>query len=319
MSERRNIVVAFDGTGNKPDMNDDGVSDSSNVDKFRKALMNRKSNPTVKIYKQGVGTRYGEEVTGNAFGVGLESIIQSAYRGLQQYLTDGKFEKNRVFVIGFSRGAYAARRFCHLVDFSGIPLDVNDWNTGWRNFIDQDGQSADLKRSGKFFNVEIEMLGVWDTVKAAPTISNIKDAVLPSNVKNAYHAVSIDERRRQFDVLRIRRNKRTREVWFAGVHSDIGGGYAERGLSDITLSWMVAHAIGHGLEFKASCLEKTLEPNPDGTLHDSLKGWPFGSVVRTIRATDLIHYTVRERIAELADYNPVNLPDNPIFVDQDYV
>jgi hypothetical protein len=82
---------------------------------------------------------------------------------------------------------------------------------------------------------------------------------------------------------------------------------------------MIAHAYNHGLEFRSSYLEKILNPDPNGELHDSLKDWLFGSIVRTIKETDLIHYTVKERIANVADYNPVNLPENPMYVDEDFV
>jgi uncharacterized protein (DUF2235 family) len=324
MVDHRNIVVAFDGTGNNPELNDTGVSHkSSNVYKLHQALMNKpKSNPTVKIYRQGVGTQYGEGVTGNALGINLENKIQSAYRRLQQYLTDENYNENRIFVIGFSRGAYAARRFCHLLNFSGIPQDVNDWGLGWNNFINQSDDAENLKQSGDFLNVEIEMLGVWDTVKAAP-ISDIKDKFIPANVKNAYHAISIDERREIFDILRFDPDEKVREVWFSGVHSDVGGSYEEHGLSDITLKWMIAHAYNHGLEFRGSSLVDMLPSiKPEGERHDEstkLKWILLGHIDRIIKEADLIHYTVKERIASIEEsYNPVNLPDNPVFVDEDF-
>ena len=320
MAHLRNIVVAFDGTGNKPELNDDGVlSTSSNVFKFCNALISRKKQPTKKIYRQGVGTQYSEELTGNALGLGLESRIKSAYRRLQQYLTDGKFIENRIFIIGFSRGAYAARHFAHLLNFSGVPANVNDWGEGWDNFIEQNQNAVELKKLGKFISVKIEMLVVWDTVKAAPMISNINDVCLQDNVKAAYHAISIDERREIFNVLRFNSNQNIREVWFSGVHSDVGGGYPEHGLSDITLNWMIAHAYEHGLEFKSSALE-TMNPSVEleGEPHDeSVKGiWKgLGHIHREIKESDLIHYTVKERITKVADYKPRNLPEIPVYID----
>ena len=322
MAANRNIVIAFDGTSNNPDLNDDDVNDSSNVDKFHQALMNKKSNPTRCIYKQGVGTKYLEGISGNVFGIGMEKRIKEAYRSLQKLLTDEKFEKNKIYVIGFSRGAYSARRFAHLLAHSGIPIKVDDWVKGWENFLGQRAEAAALKKSGAFFDVKIEMLGVWDTVKAAPAVSNIKDEFLPVNVKAAYHAMSIDERRKQFDILRFNPNPKVREVWFAGVHSDIGGSYPECGLSDVALNWMIAHAYEHGLRFKASYLEENMKPNPLMDIdppHDEAVGWPFGCITRTIKGEDLIHYTVRERIANLADYKPGNLPVKPVYADEDFV
>lgn len=324
MAENRNIVIAFDGTSNIPDLNDDGVNSSSNVDKFCKALSKKQSNPTTCIYIQGVGTKYQEGVPGNAFGIGMEERIQETYRDLQQLLTDGKYEKNTLYVIGFSRGAYSARRFAHLLNYSGIPKIIDDWTKGWDNFLNQRNDAAALKQSGDFFDVKIEMLGVWDTVKAAPTVSNIKDEFLPGNVKAAYHAISIDERRKQFDITRFRANQKVREVWFAGVHSDVGGSYPEMGLSDIALNWMIAHAINHGLKFKPSYCNDNINPDPLMDIdppHDESVNWKFGCITRTIKDDDFIHYTVRDRIAaNLATYNkPVNLPETPDYVDEDFV
>lgn len=315
----RNIVIAFDGTSNKPDLNDDGVNTSSNVYLFKKALKNKRSKPTRCVYEQGVGTKYGEFILGNAFGKGLESRIQRAYRSLQNLLTDGKFDENKIFIIGFSRGAYSARRLAALLDYSGIPSNIKDWTIGWNNFILQNLEVGELKQSGAFLDVKVKMIGVWDTVKAAPQIPDFHDEKLPKNVEYAYHAMSIDEKRKQFQVLRWKRDKRVKQLWFPGVHSNVGGGYADKGLSDIALKWMMDCACEHGLEFKDSYVDSNVRPDINGTLVDSLDGWKFGSTTRVILKTDVLHASVKERIESDTSYRPDNLPEAPMYDEVSFV
>ena len=84
----------------------------------------------------------------------------------------------------------------------------------------------------------IEMVGVWDTVKATND-EDYDDNRLAPNVLHGYHAMAIDERRKPFPVLKWRKERRVLEVWFAGVHSDVGGGYEAAGLADVALRWMM--------------------------------------------------------------------------------
>ncbi|MCK9303796.1 MAG: DUF2235 domain-containing protein [Bacteroidales bacterium] len=315
----RNIVLAFDGTSNKPDLDDDGVNSSSNVYMFKEALKNKRSNPTRCIYEQGVGTKYGEHLLSNAFGKGLELRIQKVYRNLQNLLTDGNFEENKIFIIGFSRGAYSARRLAGLLNYSGIPENIQDWTIGWNNFILQNLEAVELKQSGAFLDVKIKMIGVWDTVKAAPQISDFHDTYLPANVEYAYHAMSIDEKRKQFQVLRWNADKRVTQLWFPGVHSNVGGGYADKGLSDIALKWMIGCACKHGLEFKPSYIDANVKPDTKGILVNSLENWKLGRITRKILQTDMLHASVKDRMESDIAYRPVNLPETPIYDDGSFV
>jgi uncharacterized protein (DUF2235 family) len=222
-------------------------------------------------------------------------------------------EQHRIFMFGFSRGSYAARRLAGLVSFCGIPVKDADRNLGWQLYLNQDRDSmAHLKLEGRFFDYPIEMLGVWDTVKTT-TDPDFNDKKLPSAVVAGYHAMAIDEKRKLFPVLKWNSNPRARQVWFAGVHSDVGGGYEKTGLSDITLNWMVDYAYDHGLAFKVTAMKK-LKKNANGKLHDSYKGiWvPLGKKLRTISKTALVHKAVKTRMNR--GYAPPNLPDNPRFV-----
>jgi uncharacterized protein (DUF2235 family) len=126
--------------------------------------------------------------------------------------------------------------------------------------------------------------------------------------------MAIDEKRTFFPVLQWDADKRVTQRWFSGVHCDVGGGYGECGLSDITLQWMIDHACEHGLLFKESAVKK-LNQNCEGTLHDSYDGiWiPFGTNQRIIAASDYVHTSTRDRMEKVADYRPANLPANPNF------
>jgi len=131
-------------------------------------------------------------------------------------------------------------------------------------------------------------MGVWDTVGALgipddlallnlldqPANWRFHDTTLGSNVKIARHAVALDEIRSSFTpTLWTSHSDSTdmKQVWFPGVHSDVGGGYAETGLSDGALQWMVEEAKKAGLAFN-SALIRQINPDPLAVLHDSLKG-----------------------------------------------
>ncbi len=142
--------------------------------------------------------------------------------------------------------------------------------------------------------------------------------MLSHNVVAGYHAMAIDEKRKVFPVLRWDTDPRVTQVWFSGVHADVGGGYAQTGLSDIALQWMVLRGLDHGLDFRQRDFYK-LEPRPGGTLHQSYEGiWKvFGEEVRDVADADLIHPSVARRMDEVARYEPA-LPRNPRYWDEPY-
>ena len=122
---------------------------------------------------------------------------------------------------------------------------------------------------------EIEAIGVWDTVGALgiPTYNvtldrmdlfQFADTKLSGVVKNGYHAVAIDELRKDFTPTAWDTDPRVRQVLFPGAHSDVGGGYPreknESGLSDGALAWMMARLRDHGVRFNKTL---TVEPKPD--------------------------------------------------------
>ena len=307
----RNLIVLFDGTWNKAE---DGDNDQTNVEKLYRLLPDSSMDNI--HYEEGVGVKSGEEILGGAFGAGIDERILGAYRFLQSRYTD-KESEIRLFIFGFSRGAYTARTFAQLLYYCGVPTPDGNPQAAWDCYYHQTRDAAEqLKTSGDFFDVTIDMLGVWDTVKSTLD-SDREDTTLYPNVKAAYHSMAIDEKRRNFPVLRFTEDERITQVWFAGVHSDIGGGYPseQSQLSDITLAWMVEAAQQNGMEFIPDFMNY-LDPKPEGMIHNSYAGaWEaLGENIRDIGDQDSVHSSVKARLEGNVGYSPANLPADPHYV-----
>ncbi|MBU0480787.1 MAG: DUF2235 domain-containing protein [Proteobacteria bacterium] len=302
----RNLIIGCDGTWNDTD-----ESAVTNVVKLLDACTAKNQ---ITHYEEGVGTAYWEALPGGIYGKGLDRQILGAYRFLRKRFADPdwKREENKVFIFGFSRGSYAARRLAGLISHSGVTEKAADVDLAWQLYLRRDVKSTEeLKKSGRLFDIQVEMLGVWDTVKTT-TDEDFNDLKLPECVVAGYHAMAIDEKRKFFPVLEWDNDPRVTQTWFPGVHSDVGGGYNECGLSDIALQWMIDHAYNHGLRCKASSV-KQLAKDPCGTLHNSYDGiWKaFGTQNRTIAKSAAVHPSTRERMQQMADYRPGNLPVEP--------
>ncbi len=310
----RNIIIGLDGTWNEPQRRSDGSVTGTNVVKFLSALMKRNQ---LQHYESGAGTRAWELLPGGIYGYGLDKRILGAYRFLRRCFADGDATPadTRLFIVGFSRGAYAARRLSGLIAHSGVPLSARDVDRGWEMYQNRDTDSAAaMKEAGRYIDVPIEMVGVWDTVKATND-ADYNDHALSPNVRAGYHAMAVDERRRFFPVLRWGADKRVREMWFAGSHSDVGGGCATADLSDVALLWMIHCGARHGLKFKKSYMERHVNPKIPGQVHDAFTAmWkPYGESDRPISRSCAVHQSVREQLGQ-SGYQPANLPARPNFV-----
>ena len=314
MSNPRNIVVGLDGTWNEPERRPDGTVTGTNVVKFLSALSKRGQ---LQHYESGAGTRAWELLPGGIYGYGLDKRILGAYRFLRRCYNDGKpRENNRLFIVGFSRGAYAARRLAGLLAHSGVPVNASDVERGWQMYQNRDTASADaMKAQGRYFDVEIEMVGIWDTVKATND-PDYDDNELSANVVAGYHAMAVDECRRFFPILRWNDDPRVREMWFSGSHSDVGGGCVAMDLSDVALSWMLHCGVRHGLKFKKSYIDRHVKPKVPGHVHDCFTGiWkPYGKSDRPITTGCDVHASVQEQLTASPGYSPPNLPPNPKYV-----
>ena len=270
----KSLVVCCDGTWNRPDHVDQGVAAPTNVAKLALALADedKDGNRQVLHYEAGVGTRRYERFLGGGFGVGLSRNIKECYR----FLVDNYEPGDRLYFFGFSRGAYTARSTTGLVRNSGILLPSNrdrldEAYALYRN-PDRDSEPGGIaaqlfRRSYSHADIYIDFIGVWDTVGALgvpidgfrpPFLSRLwtfHDTTLSRYVRNAYHAIAIDERRRPFKPTVWQQKpdaqgQTLEQVWFTGVHCDIGGGYRDPSLSEIPLLWMAEKARQCGLAFK---------------------------------------------------------------------
>ena len=303
----RRLVVCCDGTWNRPDHLDQGVAAPTNVAKFALALADQDDagNPQVVHYQAGVGTRRRERLLGGGFGVGLSRNVQECYR----FLVDNYEPGDKLYLLGFSRGAFTARSTVGLVRNCGILRPEHRMRIteayGLYRSPDKDSEPSSIaaelfRRSYSYGETYVDFVGVWDTVGALgipidgfrpPLLSRqwtFHDTKLSRYVLNAYHAIAIDERRRPFrPTLWVDQgdaeDQTLEQVWFAGVHCDVGGGYRDPGLSEIPLLWMTEKARGCGLAFKPDHLVvKTtgsdprrrragieVAPDPGATLRDS--------------------------------------------------
>lgn len=316
MAALRKLIIACDGTDNEPEELDNGQPAPTNVVKFQNALASDSGNQ-VRYYEEGVGTRVWEALPGGMYGYGLDKRILGCYRFLRKRFADSDWERdeNQVFLFGFSRGAYTVRRLAGLIAHSGMPVKPADVELGWELYQKKDTVSSDkLKADGRFFDIQVEMVGVWDTVKATND-DDYHDNQLSRNVLSGYHAMSIDEQRKFFPVLRWDKDDRVHQIWFAGVHSDVGGGYVAAGLSDVALRWMIDRAMEHGLKFKAQYVAQSVAPTATGSIDESYRGkWLLlGAQRRTIPDTDFVHPSVQERLGAGIGYQPPNLPAPPVY------
>jgi glutathione S-transferase len=127
-------------------------------------------------------------------------------------------------------------------------------------------------------------------------------------VENGFHAMAIDELRIDFPVTRWDQREGVHQVWFAGAHADIGGGYpvVESGLSDIALDWMMQQLTGVGARL-ATPLTYQANACFDQKIHEPWTKPPFDVLQRTPRqvlADDLIHETAQQRWRKIATYRP---------------
>jgi len=225
---------------------------------------------------------------------------------------------DRLFIFGFSRGAFTARILAAMVDVMGV-LDIVDRDLVkplTKAYLRTGSGGGEVGQTRRCATCAPDFVGVWDTVGALGLfirMHKFDNNRLSPGVKRAAHALSIDERRSRFkpslwqeDALKT--NQSVEQVWFAGVHSDVGGGYARQDLADITLRWMLKQAEAAGLALKPKAYEP-IDGDPAGHLHQSYRGaWRLlGKHVRYPAKSAKIHQSVAERLARVCEYEPENL------------
>jgi uncharacterized protein (DUF2235 family) len=283
-------LYAFDGTnddntdtGNSPE----AVAADTNIFRFYSGYTGYAMSLGITTdYVPGVGTRFGiaGKVIGGAWGVGWLQRINQTYAALcENYAKDDTV----IDVIGFSRGAAIALDFVNKVYDSGIQRNG-------RLIVEQPG---------------IRFVGLFDTVAAFgvanlgflfSSLNAFHRLKLPPNVDHCFHAMSLDERRPAFVNQRI---AGAYEVWFRGVHSDIGGGNNNPGLEYVALRWMIRKAIASGLPLtEANITDAAVHPEarikPNFFSELSKLTW------RDVPPTDWVHYAVGQH--PVRDDEPCN-------------
>ena len=274
------LAIFLDGTWNEPD-------DNTNVTRLKELTIDDGTHQRVK-YVEGVGTKFTERIRGGAFGKGLSRNVREAYEWLVQHHRDG----DEIYLFGFSRGAYTARTLAGMIARCGLlrpdasmsvvdiferyregkeatPLHRLEWKV-------RDGESLLADDQRLFDNsrrVDIEFIGVWDTVGALGVpFGRIRGwsrssfsfhNTYPSTLyKNMYHAVAIDEHRKAFDATLwtgfqeegkefkpLKDDQTLEQRWFVGDHGDVGGSGS---LALLPLRWIQENASARGLTFSGS-------------------------------------------------------------------
>lgn len=319
----KNIVICCDGTGNRYGEN------NTNVVKIFERIRRDEPAPAQKrsdaaqigYYDPGIGTfsAYGQsaglfrrklgKILGQAFGYGLRKNLADAMLYLMRHYEPG----DAIYLFGFSRGAYTVRVLADIILKIGI-LQEGNGNLMPYVFEMYFNRKKELKQetidgfSQAFCKKpdKIKFIGVFDTVSSLGRLlsrnyRHLSGEIRP-DVDNAFHAVAIDEKRKKFPVSLFRPaedaplSQTLKEVWFAGVHSDVGGYYPKRGLSDITLEWMLLNATGCGLVLEKTAREG-IKPEPEDELHKSRTGFwrVWRPVHRQIPDGASVHRSVLDR------------------------
>ena len=338
----RNLVVCLDGTSNEPE------TDVTNV--ARLFDMAVKDDSQLVYYDPGVGTMGARGATtplgraltraaGLVIGFGVRDNIAEAYTWLMANYRAG----DRIYLFGFSRGAYTALALAGMLRTVGLlspgaenlvpyALKLYARNTSRnvreaedKKFWDTRGEFGRKFGNPDFvrFARNITFLGLWDTVKSVGWLNaraKVEQAHWPftRNVKNVAAgrlAIAIDENRRPFPSYRFdpkqvaERPDDLKEIWFAGVHSDVGGQYADHRLSDIALGWMADEAAAAGLRLDAKRYEDLVGVAPgsplpashavEGAIHRHGWMWFVGGLgwkARRLSEGEVLHTSVQQRI-----------------------
>lgn len=346
----KNIIILFDGTSNQIS------ADRTNIVRLLGCL--QRSDAQLVYYDPGVGTFGGDdswfryksklsEFWGQVTGWGLDQNVKDAYRFLVENYTppshEGADDGDRIFLFGFSRGAYSARVLAGFINSLGLiaPQFLNLVDYAYRTYKDiplseQHGESAEsqskpaasafasmrlYERTLRGKRPPIAFLGLFDTVNSVinQTSKGITDQTFPFTSRNpsvaaVRHALCIDEHRSTFrpvywtlgqsfwggpfkpknpDAIKPQNIK---EVWFAGVHDDVGGGYpeAQSQLAKIPLAWMIHESEGFGALYDQRAVNNVVygrdarhhyvAPDALGDMHDSVTAqWkPFEYIPRSI-------------------------------------
>ena len=352
----RNLVLCFDGTNNEYD------ATNTNVVKLY-AMLDRTKPDQLTYYQTGIGTfaptgvwgklkRFFVKLLDSAIAWLLEDHVTAGYRFLMRYYEDG----DKIFIFGFSRGAYTARALAAMVHKVGLLTQGNEelLPFAWSMFKrERDPKLYDGFRYTFSRRVQITFLGLWDTVSSVGWMWDPQHLQFTANnpsVGTVRHAVALDERRAYFpqNLWGTEPPTNALQVWFPGVHCDVGGGYkeSEAGLSKISLQWMVEELKPFNLRFQPKSVAAILPahdtqdsaaPSATAPEHHSLRGWWWIAEIlpklyhdpakgfatrlilhlgrrRHVNSGSNIHQSVVDRMAQIKSYKPPNLPEQYVVI-----
>ena len=331
---KKRLIICCDGTWNTPDETNEGQSAPTNVTKVALCVAPQDSSGIEQraFYEKGVGTGRWDRLRGGAFGSGLSAKVKEAY----QFLVANYEAGDELFFFGFSRGAYTARSTVGLIRNSGLLMrqHADKVDAAYELYRRRDDASsptsveAELFRKSYSYTPRIKFIGVWDTVGElglpGPAFRFLNkgyefhDVKLSSWVDNAFQALAIDERRKFFEPSVWEQQQHSvgqvvEQVWFAGVHCNVGGGYNTTGLSDVALRWMVTKAEGCGLAFDRPRFNKIITPDPLDAMRDSktllYKAFPdYNRPIGVTKAgNERVASSATDRLTKNPDYKPQNL------------
>ena len=327
-----NIVVCADGTWNRPE--EDIEKDfPTNVLKLARAIKPSASGVKQHVfYDWGLGS-YHSSMSAGATGLGIHKNILDGYR----YIVQNYAANDRIYLFGFSRGAYTVRALSGLINNCGILKrpDARLISEAWKIYKspsgknEPDGDAAKLFRQNHcHLSKKVHFVGVWDTVGALGIPFSLMglldkddefyDTKMGPNVSIARHALAIDEQREDFEptIWTPRPGVSLKQVWFAGVHTDVGGSYPpdkNTGIraSDTPLKWMLDEAKDAGLKIEPH-IRESLTDGTKGKLHKSrkrvyrLKPPKPRSLIIKGKPTK-IHPSVKSRYLADSSYRPPEL------------
>lgn len=327
----KNVVSCADGTWCHPnDPNSAASEKDSNVYKLFKALPVTATQ--LPHYDDGIGAEgnFFRRLIDGAFGEGLFKKIKEGYTKIAHDYVDG----DRIFLFGFSRGAYTARSVAGMIACAGLPGGgsfpqgaIDDAFAAYRLKPQTPERAAAIQAlTAKHGNrhVPIEMIGVWDTVGSLgiPSLTGgidthrygFLDTHLSASVRGAYQALAIDERRRSFPPTlwddATAPDQTLEQVWFSGCHGDVGGGCPKSNLSDLPLKWMLSKGMAHGLEVSPEMLTQMAAVTAACALESIDESWaPFWGLPswRSVPSSAALSQSVQARVQGLTTYAPGSL------------
>ena len=333
-----NIVICADGTWNRPE-EDLRRDHPTNVLKLARGISPAGGEHNQHVfYDWGLGS-YHDRALGGIAGRGIHKNVLDGYR----YIVHNYKPGDRIFLFGYSRGAYTVRALCGLINNCGILESEHARRIAeaWRIYKSPartnhpKGQGAKDFRKYSHDERNVHFVGVWDTVGALGIPSSLMglfnshdefyDNRMGANIAHARHALAIDEKREDFTPTfwRPREGVDLKQIWFAGCHGDVGGGYAPdkntgKLISDIALSWMLDAAMQAGLTVEEHFREALTYPGPPAnnqglarTHRSRVKVFRMRpAVLRDMNPNDIptrVHPSVRERFTQDSTYRPKNL------------